>query len=50
MTGDLEAKTALKKAVDLIVGCQCTRPGLEGGWRYQPQPTDADISVTVQSH
>ena len=43
MTGDEEVKKALKKAVDLIVSCQSP----EGGWRYEPQPTGADISVTI---
>ena len=43
MTGDDEIKPVLKKAVDLIVRCQ----NAEGGWRYEPQPTGADISVTI---
>lgn len=43
MTGDNDIKPILKKAVDLIVGCQ----NYEGGWRYEPQPTGADISVTI---
>jgi uncharacterized protein YfaS (alpha-2-macroglobulin family) len=34
---------ALQRAVNLIVSCQND----EGGWRYQPQPADADVSVTV---
>jgi hypothetical protein len=38
---DLEAK--LRKAVDLIVRTQSPA----GGWRYQPAPTDQDMSVTV---
>ena len=38
---DLEAK--LRKAVDLIVKTQSKA----GGWRYQPAPTDQDMSVTV---
>jgi prenyltransferase beta subunit len=38
---DLREK--LQRAVDLIVGTQ----NPEGGWRYQPMPRDADISVTV---
>jgi hypothetical protein len=33
----------LKAAVDLIVSCQ----NREGGWRYQAQRRDADVSVTV---
>ncbi len=38
---DLREK--LSKAVDLIVQTQ----NREGGWRYQPQRRDADISVTI---
>ena len=38
---DLEAK--LRKAVDLIVRAQSPA----GGWRYNPTPTDQDMSVTV---
>lgn len=43
MTGDDEVKKVLKRAVDLIVKTQ----NHEGGWRYNPQPTDADISATI---
>jgi hypothetical protein len=43
MTGDKDIKPVLTKAVDLIVGCQ----NREGGWRYEPRPTGADISVTI---
>src|SRR5258708_33309636 len=43
MTGDDEIKPVLKKAVDLVVKCQSR----EGGWRYNPDPSDADISVTI---
>jgi len=43
MSGDPDVKKVLKKAVDLIVKCQ----NHEGGWRYEPQPTGADISVTI---
>jgi len=42
-TGDDSIRPVLKKAVDLIVRCQ----NGEGGWRYQPQPNAADISVTI---
>lgn len=38
-----EVKAKLKKAAYLIVSSQNS----EGGWRYQPAPIDADISVTV---
>jgi hypothetical protein len=40
---DLRVK--LKRSVNLIVGSQ----NREGGWRYQPIPVDADLSVTVST-
>ena len=43
MTGDPRCREALLKAVRLIVNTQ----NHEGGWRYQPVPVDADISVTI---
>jgi hypothetical protein len=43
MTGDEEVKKVTKKAIDLIVKTQ----NHEGGWRYEPAPTGADISVTI---
>jgi prenyltransferase beta subunit len=43
MTGNDEIKPVLEKSVDLIVRCQSR----EGGWRYDPQPSGADISVTI---
>jgi hypothetical protein len=43
MTGDDDVKEHLQKAVRLIERCQ----NPEGGWRYQPAPVDADISVTI---
>src|SRR5262245_43267150 len=42
-TGDEEIRPVLKKAVDLIVRSQ----NPQGGWRYEPAPTGADISVTI---
>ena len=42
-TQDDSIRPVLKRAVDLIVRCQNSK----GGWRYQPKPEDADISVTV---
>lgn len=42
-SGDDEVKKVLQKAIDLIVRCQSSN----GGWRYEPQPTGADISVTI---
>jgi hypothetical protein len=47
MTGDDTVKEKLQKAVTLIERCQSNQPGNEGGWRYQPVPYDADISVTI---
>ena len=43
MTGNEEVKEKLQRAVMLIQKSQ----NAEGGWRYQPQPYDADISVTI---
>ncbi len=43
MTQREDIRPKLRKAVDLIIQTQ----NEEGGWRYQPQPRDADISVTV---
>jgi prenyltransferase beta subunit len=43
MTGDEEIKKVTKKAIDLIIKTQNN----EGGWRYDPAPTGADISVTI---
>jgi prenyltransferase beta subunit len=43
MTGDDDVGEHLEKAVRLIERCQ----NPEGGWRYQPAPVDADISVTI---
>jgi squalene cyclase len=43
MTKEEEVKKVVKKSVDLIVKTQNS----EGGWRYEPAPTAADISVTI---
>lgn len=43
MTGDPRVREALAKAIRLIVQTQ----NREGGWRYQPEPADADLSVTI---
>ncbi len=43
MTGDERVREPLLKAVKLIVNTQ----NAEGGWRYQPWPQDADLSVTI---
>ena len=43
MTQDDTVKEKLERAVKLIERTQ----NAEGGWRYQPAPIDADISVTI---
>ncbi len=43
MTGDEDVKKVTKRAIDLIIKTQNN----EGGWRYDPSPTGADISVTI---
>jgi hypothetical protein len=43
MTGDDRVKEKLQRAIRLIQKTQ----NPEGGWRYQPVPYDADISVTI---
>lgn len=43
MDPDPKVEAALRKAVDLIVKSQ----NPEGGWRYNPAPHDADLSVSV---
>lgn len=43
MTADPDQDTKTRKAVELIVKTQSAN----GGWRYQPHPGDADLSVTV---
>jgi hypothetical protein len=45
-------RVTLERAVQLIIRTQNTEPGGDprnpmGGWRYHPQPQDADISVTI---
>jgi hypothetical protein len=43
MTHRSEIREKLQKAVRLIIDTQ----NKEGGWRYQPAPRDADLSVTI---
>ncbi len=45
MSPRADVKRKLKKAVQLIIQSQNSK----GGWRYQPAPIDADISVTVST-
>lgn len=40
---DPALRSTVRRAVDVIIDAQ----NREGGWRYQPQPRDADLSVTV---
>jgi hypothetical protein len=42
-TGDDALKPVVKKATDLIIGSQNNA----GGWRYEPEKSGADISVTI---
>lgn len=43
MTRDPEVRARLKAAIRLIEGAQ----NVDGGWRYLPEATDADMSITV---
>ena len=43
MAEQRELRDRLSEAIEVIVGAQ----NAEGGWRYQPEPKDADLSVTV---
>jgi len=43
MTHRPEIREKLQKAIRLIIDTQ----NREGGWRYQPVPRDADLSVTI---
>ncbi len=43
MTQRSDIREKLAKAVELIISTQNS----EGGWRYQPQRRDADLSVTI---
>jgi len=43
MSDRREIRDTLKRAVDVILRAQSP----SGGWRYQPRPQDADVSVTV---
>jgi hypothetical protein len=49
MTTRRDVKAKIEAAIRLIEDTQCqdNRPEHDGGWRYQPAPNDADISVTI---
>jgi hypothetical protein len=42
-TGDDSLQKPVERATKLIIGCQAAN----GGWRYEPVPSGADISVTI---
>jgi len=42
-SADPRLKDVVRRALEVIVRSQSAR----GGWRYQPEPTDDDVSVTV---
>ena len=43
MSGDIRLKRPLEAALEVIYRAQ----NGEGGWRYTPEPIDADVSVTI---
>ena len=43
MSSEPQIRHGLKKAANLIVRTQ----NMEGGWRYNPRPDEADLSVTI---
>ena len=49
MSGPRDAKIreALKRSVTVILKAQPKSGGSRGGWRYEPRPSSADVSVTV---
>jgi hypothetical protein len=42
-----KVRNVLDRAVQLIVSCQTKGGTNDGGWRYEPEPGDADLSVTA---
>lgn len=43
MSQKTELRTALSQSINLIIKCQNN----QGGWRYQPVKSDADLSITI---
>ncbi len=43
----VKMRQSVQSAIDLIVKTQSKGGQYDGGWRYQPQSGDADLSVTV---
>jgi len=42
-----EVKNAIDRALKIILYSQSSKKDTRGGWRYEPRPTDSDLSVTV---
>jgi hypothetical protein len=46
-TSDQPLKDKLKPVIDRALAVTARSQNQEGGWRYQPRPLDADVSVTA---
>lgn len=44
---NLQVKEAIDAALKIILFAQSDKDQNRGGWRYEPKPNDADLSVTV---
>lgn len=44
---NLKVKEAIEAALKIILYAQSDKDTSRGGWRYEPKPKDADLSVTV---
>ncbi len=42
-----KVKEAIERALKIILYAQAQKDRNKGGWRYEPKPRDADLSVTV---
>jgi hypothetical protein len=47
MVHDPRQRDEVRRKLDLAVNVIITSQNQEGGWRYNPEPRDADLSVTV---
>ena len=47
MLPDPQRQRKVRSALEQAVACIVAAQNKEGGWRYDPRPTDADVSVTV---
>lgn len=43
----MSAESAVRLKLEAAVKLICSTQNHEGGWRYQPKPSEADISVTI---